>query len=66
LLSRSPPLALPRPINYSLSLIIPPLGVAIDPRKRPAKVARQRGKPAAAEQATRVTHPKVVMLAARM
>ena len=34
--------SLPRPINYTLSRIIPPPGVAIDPRKRPVVVVDPR------------------------
>ncbi|MFG1192206.1 DUF3141 domain-containing protein [Xanthobacter flavus] len=34
--------ALARPINYSLSRIIPPPGVAVDPRKRPVVVVDPR------------------------
>ena len=34
--------SLPRPINYSLSRIVPPQGVAIDPRKRPVVVVDPR------------------------
>ncbi|WP_393974013.1 DUF3141 domain-containing protein [Xanthobacter flavus] len=34
--------ALPRPINYSLSRIVPPPGVAVDPRKRPVVVVDPR------------------------
>jgi hypothetical protein len=34
--------SLPRPINYSLSRIVPPTGVAIDPRKRPVVVIDPR------------------------
>ncbi len=34
--------SLPRPINYALSRIVPPPGVAIDPRKRPVVVVDPR------------------------
>jgi Protein of unknown function (DUF3141) len=34
--------SLPRPINYSLSRIVPPAGVEIDPRKRPVVVVDPR------------------------
>ena len=34
--------SLPRPINYSLSRIVPPPGVIIDPRKRPVVVVDPR------------------------
>jgi len=34
--------ALPRPINYSLSRIVPPKGVEVDPRKRPVVVVDPR------------------------
>ena len=34
--------SLPRPINYSLSRIVPPAGVTIDPRKRPVVVVDPR------------------------
>ncbi|MFG1417264.1 DUF3141 domain-containing protein [Xanthobacter sp. V0B-10] len=34
--------ALPRPINYSLSRIVPPAGVEVDPRKRPVVVVDPR------------------------
>lgn len=34
--------ALPRPINYSLSRIVPPPGTAVDPRKRPVVVVDPR------------------------
>ena len=34
--------SLPRPINYSLSRIMPPPGVATDPRKRPVVVVDPR------------------------
>ena len=34
--------SLPRPINYSLSRIVPPPGAAIDPRKRPVVVIDPR------------------------
>jgi Protein of unknown function (DUF3141) len=34
--------SLPRPINYSLLRIVPPAGVAIDPRKRPVVVVDPR------------------------
>jgi hypothetical protein len=34
--------SLPRPINYALSRIVPPAGVAIDPRKRPVVVVDPR------------------------
>jgi tellurite resistance protein len=34
--------ALPRPINYSLSRIVPPAGVVVDPRKRPVVVVDPR------------------------
>jgi Protein of unknown function (DUF3141) len=34
--------SLPRPMNYSLSRIVPPLGVTIDPRKRPVVVVDPR------------------------
>ena len=34
--------SLPRPINYTLSRIIPPPGVVIDPRKRPVVVVDPR------------------------
>ena len=34
--------SLPRPINYALWRILPPLGVAIDPRKRPVVVVDPR------------------------
>ncbi len=34
--------ALPRPINYTLSRIVPPPGVVIDPRKRPVVVVDPR------------------------
>ena len=34
--------SLPRPINYTLSRIVPPPGVAIDPRKRPVVVVDPR------------------------
>ena len=34
--------SLPRPINYSLSRIVPPPGVAIDPRRRPVVVIDPR------------------------
>ena len=33
---------LPRPINYTLSRIVPPAGVATDPRKRPVVVVDPR------------------------
>ena len=33
---------LPRPMNYALSRIVPPKGVAIDPRKRPVVVVDPR------------------------
>jgi uncharacterized protein DUF3141 len=35
-------LSLPRPINYSLSRIVPPAGIEIDPRKRPVVVVDPR------------------------
>jgi Protein of unknown function (DUF3141) len=34
--------SLPRPINYTLSRILPPPGIAIDPRKRPVVVVDPR------------------------
>lgn len=34
--------SLPRPMNYTLSRIVPPRGVAIDPRKRPVVVVDPR------------------------
>ncbi|WP_238122751.1 MULTISPECIES: DUF3141 domain-containing protein [unclassified Xanthobacter] len=34
--------ALPRPINYSLSRIVPPAGLEVDPRKRPVVVVDPR------------------------
>lgn len=34
--------ALPRPINYSLSRIVPPAGMEVDPRKRPVVVVDPR------------------------
>ncbi|MDQ0506708.1 DUF3141 domain-containing protein [Xanthobacter agilis] len=34
--------ALPRPINYSLSRIVPPVGMEVDPRKRPVVVVDPR------------------------
>ena len=34
--------SLPRPMNYALSRIVPPSGVAIDPRKRPVVVVDPR------------------------
>lgn len=34
--------SLPRPMNYTLSRILPPSGIEIDPRKRPVIVADPR------------------------
>jgi hypothetical protein len=34
--------SLPRPINYTLSRIVPPPGVSLDPRKRPVVVVDPR------------------------
>ena len=34
--------SLPRPINYTLSRIVPPPGIVIDPRKRPVVVVDPR------------------------